>query len=263
VPANESHTLRASLKGRRDWSTTFKLKVNERLALSGSLTPLEVRPPPPTGRGATLVLQSRPPGASFFLDGTAVDDRVEIEAGRAYEITAKLSGHRDFTDKVRARPGEKKTVVARLTRLSVTPPVGEGKAKLSLQSTPWAVVYVDGQKVGQTPIVDHPITSGPHEIRLVNTQLDITKDIQIQAQPGEAVKKNVEFEKGFLNVIAKPWAHVSVAGRKIGTTPFDKKEMYEGTYTVVLDNPTLGRSEEKRVTIKAGQTATVNVDFLQ
>ncbi len=79
----------------------------------------------------------------------------------------------------------------------------------------------------------------------------------------EEKKKSVQFAKGFLQVRAKPWAHVFVQGNKIGTTPFKPKEMFEGTYNVVMKNPTLNLTIERTAVIKKGQTTVIKANFLE
>ena len=39
---------------------------------------------------------------------------------------------------------------------------------LRLNAQPWAEVSVDGRKVGITPIVDHKLEAGKHELQLLN-----------------------------------------------------------------------------------------------
>src|SRR5690606_5415150 len=51
-------------------------------------------------------------------------------------------------------------VAGRTTRLPITLP----KGVVHLNATPWAEVWIDGQKVGETPIGNLPVTIGPHEV---------------------------------------------------------------------------------------------------
>ena len=51
-------------------------------------------------------------------------------------------------------------VAGRTTRVPVALP----KGTVHLNATPWAEVWVDGKKVGDTPIGNLPLTIGPHEI---------------------------------------------------------------------------------------------------
>jgi hypothetical protein len=51
-------------------------------------------------------------------------------------------------------------VAGKATRLPVTLP----KGVIHLNAAPWAEVWIDGEKVGETPLGNLPITIGPHEI---------------------------------------------------------------------------------------------------
>ena len=146
----------------------------------------------------------------------------------------------------------------------VRPPPG-GKAKLTIDASPWANVFVDGKKVGQTPVTNYTIAAGPHSIKVTNPDLNQTRTLKIDAKPNEVIRKKVTFKVGTgkLLVRAKPWADVYLNGKKIGTTPMAPKELAEGTYKVRLHNPTLDQVVNKKVVIKAGQTERINVNFLE
>jgi serine/threonine-protein kinase len=49
----------------------------------------------------------------------------------------------------------------------------------------WAYVYVDGKKVGETPLTAGDLTAGNHTIRVVNegTGLDETRTVRVR--PGD------------------------------------------------------------------------------
>jgi hypothetical protein len=57
--------------------------------------------------------------------------------------------------------------VGKTTRLPVTLPNGS----ISLNATPWAEVWIDGEKVGETPIGNYGLPIGPHEIVFKNPDL--------------------------------------------------------------------------------------------
>ncbi|HOX46331.1 MAG TPA: serine/threonine-protein kinase [Myxococcota bacterium] len=265
LDAGREHTLVASLRGRASWRQTFQLKPDEVLKLEGKLAPAAVTPPPPGAKKAVYSLRSSPSGAKFTLDGAPVGSTIQLDPGRTYALGAKLNGYEEWTDLVEPNSGEKRTITARLTRRGGEephPPPGDAKARLTLDSEPWAVVFLDGEKIGQTPLSDLVIPAGNHQVRLVNGELNASKTISIEAKPGQVIRQRVEFGKGTLVVKAKPWAHVFIGTRKLGTTPFEPKELYEGTYKVRLENPTVEDSITKTVTIKAGQQAVVEHDFL-
>jgi hypothetical protein len=53
------------------------------------------------------------------------------------------------------------------TRLPLTLP----KGTIALNATPWAEIWIDGEKIGETPIGNYAITIGPHEIVFKNPDL--------------------------------------------------------------------------------------------
>ena len=50
-------------------------------------------------------------------------------------------------------------------------PVALPKGTANLNATPWAEVWVDGQKVGETPLGNLALTIGPHEIVFKHPEL--------------------------------------------------------------------------------------------
>lgn len=58
-------------------------------------------------------------------------------------------------------------IAGRTLRLPITLP----KGTVHLNATPWAEVWVDGNKVGDTPIGNLPLTIGPHEVVFRHPQL--------------------------------------------------------------------------------------------
>jgi hypothetical protein len=42
---------------------------------------------------------------------------------------------------------------------------------INLNATPWAEVWIDGRRIGETPIGNLPIAIGPHEVVFRNPQL--------------------------------------------------------------------------------------------
>ena len=56
---------------------------------------------------------------------------------------------------------------------------------LNLNSRPWAEVYVDGRKVGVTPLYRHRLPAGPHEITLVNNRFGLRKELTVRVKSGQ------------------------------------------------------------------------------
>jgi hypothetical protein len=64
--------------------------------------------------------------------------------------------------------------------------------RLSINSRPWAYVYIDGALRGETPLQELEISPGVHQLRLVNPGLKRSRTLKLQVRPGEQIRKAVE-----------------------------------------------------------------------
>jgi hypothetical protein len=87
------------------------------------------------------------------LLGTSRSDRIMVAAGHhEIEILNEALSYRAVRS-IQVAPG-------RVASISVDLP----KGTLALNAIPWAEVWVDGDRVGETPIGNFPISMGPHEV---------------------------------------------------------------------------------------------------
>jgi serine/threonine protein kinase len=87
------------------------------------------------------------------LLGTSETERIMVPAGRHdIEIVNVPLGYR-VVRSVQVVPGK-------VLALAVELP----KQRISLNAVPWAEVWIDGQKAGETPIGDMSVSVGPHEV---------------------------------------------------------------------------------------------------
>jgi len=94
------------------------------------------------------------------LIGTSDSDKIMLAAGRHdIQLVNETLG---YTAKrvVQVPPG-------RIFSLAVDMPQGV----INLNATPWAEVWIDGRRIGETPIGNLPIAIGPHEVVFRNPQL--------------------------------------------------------------------------------------------
>jgi hypothetical protein len=106
---------------------------------------------------APVTVQVREGGT---LIGTSDADRLMMAAGRhELEISNELLGYK--TTRVVQVPAGK------VAELAVTLPSGT----VNLNASPWAEVWIDGQRVGETPIGNLSVPIGPHEVVFRNPQL--------------------------------------------------------------------------------------------
>jgi hypothetical protein len=94
------------------------------------------------------------------LLGTTETDRIMLAAGR-HEIrfVNETLGYNE-TRTIQVPPG-------RVAPVTIELPMGV----INLNATPWAEVFIDGRKVGETPLGNFPIAIGPHEIVFRHPQL--------------------------------------------------------------------------------------------
>jgi hypothetical protein len=64
----------------------------------------------------------------------------------------------------------------------------KGMGSLSINSNPWSVVFIDGKKVGNTPLMRVPATAGRHEITLENKKQGIRQKLKIVIEAGKETK---------------------------------------------------------------------------
>jgi serine/threonine-protein kinase len=99
---------------------------------------------------------------------------------------------------VRARATPDAGRLARSADLAVAPrpapaPRDRRPGSLSLTAVPWAWVFLDGRRLGETPIQNHRLSAGSHTLRLVNPALKVHRTLTIRVRPGEHVKRSVVF----------------------------------------------------------------------
>jgi serine/threonine-protein kinase len=66
---------------------------------------------------------------------------------------------------------------------------------------------------------------------------------------------------GTLQVVALPWANVTVDGRSVGTTPIAAISLPAGPHSVVLTNSELGVTRSMSTTVRSGKLTTLKVNL--
>jgi hypothetical protein len=94
------------------------------------------------------------------LIGTTDADRIMMAAGRHdLELVNDVLGYR-ATRSVQVPPGK-------VAPLTIEMPQGV----INVNAAPWAEVWIDGRRVGETPMANLPIAIGPHEVVFRHPQL--------------------------------------------------------------------------------------------
>ncbi|GMU58359.1 MAG: hypothetical protein AMXMBFR34_01220 [Myxococcaceae bacterium] len=143
-------------------------------------------------------------------------------------------------------------------------------AVLQVDASPRSVVLVDGKPYGSTPI-QLELLEGSYTVLVRNVEQGFEQTKRFTLKPGD---KRVWFAsaprpgKGTLEIHAPPFAAMYVDGKKVTSVPVASKtlELTEGAHKVelVLEDPSLPQPRKKKrtVQVKAGETATLNVNML-
>jgi len=194
-------------------------------ALAGVVMPPKpkVVTPPPKVMGK-LQLATDPPGASVTIDGkpfphfTPTD--VEAAVGSTVRIGLKLDGYQSKEEEVVMASGERpmsfkldKTAPAVPPPVAPTAPVvaskpdrhssstpkapkePAGKGTLNVFVRPWAIVYIDGARLRQTPVQNYEIGAGKHVVELVNDPKGKRENLTITLKPGESQEIRKDWDK--------------------------------------------------------------------
>jgi serine/threonine-protein kinase len=195
----------------RTWSIAGGVTVALLVALIVAISSSSGTDPPNVDRTAAVIATDAPrdgvddaarespasddrasPGGSTALVAEDVESRVSV---------ASQDGHADVTsgaDSDAAASAPKPVVAADATvdkprrkRRATVP----GNGTLTVESIPWAQVYLGDELIGPTPIVKQTVPAGVVRIRLVNEQYGVDWVQVIRVRAGQLVKKRFDFRK--------------------------------------------------------------------
>ena len=99
-----------------------------------------------------------------------------------------------------------------------------------------------------------PETAAPQEEAAPATPAPQAASVQ-----GAASRKAV---KGWVSINVRPWAEITIDGKKLGYTPLKRHALPAGTHKIVLSNPKLGAEKKLSVTVAGGKESTVLLDLM-
>ena len=213
VPFNElqpdtQYKLVVKKEGFVSFEDAFKVAAGERYRMNAQLQPEEQEPvtatvekqtpkepPTPTVEKPAIIWRSSPSGASVNVDGRKIGTtpyRWEGgSAGRSYSATMSKSGYEDGSASATFPSNGSVTANGTLAKL----PDKSEPGYLTINARPWAEVYVDGVKVGNTPIGRHQVEPGSHTVRLVCPPLDAERTISVTVGAGETKPVSADLEE--------------------------------------------------------------------
>jgi hypothetical protein len=168
-----------------------------------------------------LRVNTEPPGASITVDGKRfprfTPAVIEGDIGATLKLTFTMEGFKTHEADVYVAEGERPfNVHLQPVAAANTPPAPEpvappkkehhhsgkplkaepvGEATISIRVRPWAIVFVDKQRLKQTPVLDYKIPSGKHTIELANESKNRREKIEINLKPGEEQEISRDWDK--------------------------------------------------------------------
>ncbi len=76
-------------------------------------------------------------------------------------------------------------VEAPVAAVEVKRPAVKGKGRLSLQTSPWSIVYFGKKSLGETPLVNVPLPAGRQRLVLINDERKLKTTIEVEIKPNQ------------------------------------------------------------------------------
>jgi serine/threonine-protein kinase len=198
------HTLALSLDGYVTQQVTLTMRAGQVEDLNFELERLPLAP-----NESILRLDTVPEDARVQFDGEWYDSgspyEFRVAAGR-YRVVVAKSGWRNESERIALRGGQ---VTEHRIRLrpdrqtgggggggggETTEVAASGPGTLTFDARPWCNVSIDGQAVGQTPIVNRSLPSGRHRITCTNPDLGVTRNVTVDIEPGQPTRQRISLE---------------------------------------------------------------------
>jgi serine/threonine-protein kinase len=129
---------------------------------------------------------------------------------------------------------------------------------LMVNVSPYAEVYIDGERIGFTPI-SRPLTltEGEHSVKLVHPDYPVYSEV-VKVSQGQTTRFRVSLEStiGYIRCRVLPWGNVFVNDDFKGITPLPEKELIRvapGPVRLVIKNPSY-KDVDTAFTISKGDT---------
>jgi hypothetical protein len=215
---------------------------------------------------AQLFVSTSPAGASLIIDGKSMGrtDKagmsVAIESG-THHIVAEKEGYLRNEQDISVSPGEKRSVAVTLEKRGVD------FAEVRITTIPdQAVVFVDGNRKGRTPLTLKNITPGEHSFTMSKGGYE-ERNEQITVASGE--KKELEYvlilkqQPATLQVNTSPsGAELTFDETQFGKTPASVRDIAPGEHSLTISKEGYEKRNEK-INIASGEKKTVEYTLTQ
>ena len=213
---------------------------------------------PPTG---VLVVNTNPAGVEVFINGKkrgSTPLTLKLEAG---DHRLELAhGEQTRTIPVKITSG------GQVSQFVELPVAGPDVGQLNVRTDPpGAVVTVDGQRRGVSPLVVEGLSPGAHMVVLQNAQSSVTE--QVTVEPGATAALVVPMSapqgipvSGWVSVTSPVEMQLFEDNRLVGSSRSDRIMMSVGDHSLQIVNETLGYRTTRVVQVTPGKVTPIRVD---
>jgi hypothetical protein len=193
---------------------------------------------PPVPDTGALSVTTDPPGARIQIDGKArgTSPLTVSDLLPADHKIAVSNGDATVERTVRITAGGTASMMISMAKAPVGPAAG-----WVAMAAPFDVDVLEGDTIvggGRNPKIMLP--AGHHTLSLGNTVLGYRETRTVDVAAGATATVRVAPPNVTVNVNARPWADVVVAGRDVGQTPIANLALPVGTYEFTFRHPQLG-----------------------
>jgi serine/threonine protein kinase len=147
-----------------------------------------------------LVVSWAPASAVLRVDGRKKGESpqtLEVPAGQSLHLQLEKAGFNSLEQDATAEPGAEQKLELRLTpakkvaTVAAAPAPSNDRGYLTVDTTPWSRVSVDGDPLGSTPVFKKPFTPGKHTVVMEGSNgVKATRTVEIR--PNEIFKLQVQ-----------------------------------------------------------------------
>jgi hypothetical protein len=208
---------------------------------------------------ASALIDSRPPGASIFIDGIAqgaTPMKLALRAGQ-HTLELKMEGAADRSFQLNIDGG---TTVSHYVELAPSPQnPAASTGRLEVASDPsGAQVTVDGASKGRTPLTLADIRPGEHVVAIANGSDTINRSVSVAAGNTATVfvaLGKAEAAAGWVTFRTPIELQIFEAKKLVGTTAAERLMLTAGPHELELVSTEL--EFRKTITLQVGARTTV------
>jgi hypothetical protein len=226
---------------------------------SSQVLEMAAAPSSPPTAGTELRIRTEPLGAAVTVDGRSAGrtpvSLSDLTPGPHTVVLKHEAG--SATEQVLIEAGK----ISYLT-VSLAPRSAPGSAAgwISIKAPADVQLFEDGRFLGSSRIDRIMVSTGRHELDIINDALGFQERRVVQVTAGQVTSISANWPTGTVSINAQPWALVFVDGMPLGETPIANARVAIGQHEILFRHPQLGEHRES-VTVTTRETLKVGIDL--